>query len=337
MWRLKYLISGLVPRDTVVTIPSQRRNDVIQQDPRHGRNQVIQKLPPLKSGIFYVDDPHEEFRGKPAAPQEPPVNRYDGDRNTAGRRDDEISGIQKSEERVHYVPVSLLSTPPTIQPPQKPYGEIVNKDFNELFKKQQRPLRSKRPRSQHRGKISSAGKSTRNSVYPLGNPYYRTPSTQYGPSRLEGVLGPPNPQLARHQPSHAFDSRSSSTWLPAESYNVHASGREIDYRQEPVIFHVRDSGELVDPNRQQPYPQSEVNAEERVDSARLEGSWYDPQYAQPARRPYQGMMVSQVPSCVSPFLWIENARPGLGMWMNGCGHSLGTCKRITFHSGDKSK
>ena len=118
---------------------------------------------------------------------------------------------------------------------------------------------------------------------------------------------------------------------------MHASGREIDYRQEPVIFHVRDSGELVDPNRQQPYPQSEVNAEERVDSARLEGSWYDPHYAQPARRPYQGMMVSQVPSCVSPFLWIENARPGLGMWMNGCGHSLGTCKRITFHSGDKSK
>ena len=82
----------------MVTIPSQRRNDVIQQDPRHGRNQVIQKLPPLKSGIFYVDDPHEEFRGKPAAPQEPPVNRYDGDRNTAGRSDDEISGIQKSEE-----------------------------------------------------------------------------------------------------------------------------------------------------------------------------------------------------------------------------------------------
>ena len=54
LWPLNYLVSGLVPRDTVVTIPSQRRNDVIQQDPRHGRNQVIRKLPPLKSGIFYV-------------------------------------------------------------------------------------------------------------------------------------------------------------------------------------------------------------------------------------------------------------------------------------------
>ena len=248
---------------------------------------MIQKLPPLKSGIFYVDDPHEEFRGKPAAPQEPPVNRYDGDRNTAGRRDDEISGIQKSEERVHYVPVSLLSTPPTIQPPQKPYGEIVNKDFNELFKKQQRPLRSKRPRSQHRGKISSPGKSTRNSVYPLGNPYYRTPSTQYGPSRLEGVLGPRTP-LVEAQPSHAFDSRSSSTWLPAESYNVHASGREIDYRQEPVIFHVRDSGELVDPSRQQPRQQTYWEGDSAEPQAR-EDVRFDPHYTEATRRPYQGM------------------------------------------------
>ena len=356
MWRLNYPISGLVPRDTVVTIPSQRRNDVIQQDPRHGRNQVIRKLPPLKSGIFYVDDPHEEFRAKPA-PQEPSVDRYHGDRNT----DDETSGFQKSEERVHYVPVSLLSTPPTIQTPQKPYGEIVNKDFNELFKKKQRPLGTKRHRSQHRGKIS-AGKSTRNSVYPLGNPYYRTPSTQYGPSRLEGVLGPPNPQLD-HRPSHAFDSRSSSSWLPAESYNVHASGREIDYRQEPVIFHVRDSGELY---QQQAYPQSEtgwdLDAEGSDSSARLEpevrrdgGSRYDPHYAQPTQRPYQGMMVYAVSMCNRSFLvsvpiprdrkvhvgclpyQCEAGLPGLGMWMNGCGHSLGTCNRITFHSGDKSK
>ena len=361
LWPLNYLVSGLVPRDTVVTIPSQRRNDVIQQDPRHGRNQVIRKLPPLKSGIFYVDDPHEEFRAKPA-PQEPSVDRYHGDRNTAERPDDETSGIniQKSEERVHYVPVSLFSTPPTIQPPQKPYGEIVNKDFNELFKKKQRPLGTKRHRSQHRGKIS-AGKSTRNSVYPLGNPYYRTPSTQYGPSRLEGVLGPPNPQLD-DRPSHAFDSRSSSSWLPAESYNVHASGREIDYRQEPVIFHVRDSGELY---QEQAYPQSEtgwdLNAE-GSDSPSLEpevrrdgGSRYDPHYVQPTQRPYQGMMVYAVSMCNRSLLvsvpiptdrkvhvgclpyQCEASLPGLGMWMNGCGHSLGTCKRITFHSGDKSK
>ena len=257
-----------------------------------------------------MDDPHEEFRAKPAL-QEPSVDRYHGDRNTAERPDDETLGIniQKLEEKVHYVPVSLLSTPPTIQTPQKPYGEIVNKDFNELFKKKQRPLGTKRHRSQHRGKIS-AGKSTRNSVYPLGNPYYRTPSTQYGPNRLEGVLGPPNPQLD-HRPSHAFDSRSSSSWLPAESYNVHASGREIDYRQEPVIFHVRDSGELY----QQSYPQSEagweLNAEEG-DRAWLEpevrrdgGSRYDPHYAQPTQRPYQGMMPCMWSVCATgPFLYV---------------------------------
>ena len=79
-----------------------------------------------------MDDPHEEFRAKPAL-QEPSVDRYHGDRNTAERPDDETLGIniQKLEEKVHYVPVSLLSTPPTIQPPQKPYGDIVNKDFNE--------------------------------------------------------------------------------------------------------------------------------------------------------------------------------------------------------------
>ena len=275
----------------MVTIPSQRRNDVIQQDPRHGRNQVIQKLPPLKSGIFYVDDPHEEFRAKPA-PREPLVDRYHGDRNTADERlDDETSGIsiQESEERVHYVPVSLLSTPPTIQPPQKPYGEIVNKDFNELFKKQKRPSPSKHHRAQARGK-TSAGKSSRNSVYPLGNPYYRTPSTQYGPSRLEGVLGPRTP-LVEAQPSHAFDSRSSSTWLPAESYNVHASGREIDYRQEPVIFHVRDSGELVDPSRQQPRRHSETYWEgDSAEPQAREDVRFDPQhYTQATRRPYQGM------------------------------------------------
>ena len=335
----------------MVTIPSQRRNDVIQQDPRHGRNQVIQKLPPLKSGIFYVDDPHEEFRAKPA-PREPLVDRYHGDRNTADERlDDETSGIsiQESEERVHYVPVSLLSTPPTIQPPQKPYGEIVNKDFNELFKKQKRPSPSKHHRAQARGK-TTAGKSTRNSVYPLGNPYYRTPSTQYGPSRLEGVLGPRTP-LVEAQPSHAFDSRSSSTWLPAESYNVHASGREIDYRQEPVIFHVRDSGELVDPSRQQPRHNSETYWEgDSAEPQAREDVRFDPHYTQAStRRPYQGMngvcghYVSLLECPHSNGGWKSALQCRLSLpsqcearsrhvdeWQAGQ-HSLGTCKRITFH------
>ena len=83
-------------------------------------------------------------------------------------------------------------------------------------------------------------------MYPLGNPYNQKPSQNFGRPRLEGVLGPPNPTLD-NSPSYVIDSRSSS-WQPTNSYNVHASGREIDYRQEPVIFHIKDSGELVNPN-----------------------------------------------------------------------------------------
>ena len=103
-------------------------------------------------------------------------------------------------------------------------------------------------------------------------------------------LRPTKSFLVEAQPSHAFDSRSSSTWLPAESYNVHASGREIDYRQEPVIFHVRDSGELVDPSRQQPRHHSETYWEgDSAEPQAREDVRFDPHYTQATRRPYQGM------------------------------------------------
>lgn len=247
-------LSGLVPRDTVVTIPSQRRNDIIQQDPRHGRNQGLRRLQPLKSGIFYVDDPHEEFRAAPR--RDPTLDRYHGDDYSIDRRDDERApiniqrprqgGRRREGQGVRYVPVSSLSTPPTIATPQRPYGDIVNKDFNDSFKNQVRPQASQRRKPQNRGN-SLRTEAPRKTNYPLGNPYFRTQGQQYGRVRLEGVLGPPTPRLD-HTPSHAFDSRTSSSWAPAEPYNVHASGREIDYRQEPVIFHIRDSGELVDPS-----------------------------------------------------------------------------------------
>ena len=46
---------------------------------------------------------------------------------------------------------------------------------------------------------------------------------------------------------------------------MHASGREIDYRQEPVIFHIKDSCELVNPSLQLP-PETNLGLNDRVDS-----------------------------------------------------------------------
>ena len=46
---------------------------------------------------------------------------------------------------------------------------------------------------------------------------------------------------------------------------MHASGREIDYRQEPVIFHIKDSGELVNPSLQL-LPETNWGLNDRVDS-----------------------------------------------------------------------
>ena len=169
--------------------------------------------------------------------------------------------LQNPRERVRYVPVSLLSTPPTLHTPQQPYGDIVNKDFNDLFKKQRRPqTRPVLPPNIGRDTVLNP---SRNNVYPLGNPYNQKPSQNFGRPRLEGVLGPPNPTLD-NSPSYVIDSRSSS-WQPTDSYNVHASGREIDYRQEPVIFHIKDSGELVEPNLQL-LPETNWGLNDRVDS-----------------------------------------------------------------------
>lgn len=238
-----------MPRDTVVTIPSQRRNDIIQQDPRHGRNQGTKKVPKLRSGIFYVDDPHEEFRATPTV-RDPTLDRFFGDRHMVEHDGDQTS--RKSQQKpqnpqsVRYVPVSLLATPPEVHRPQQPYGDIVNKDFNDLFKHQRtKPPRQELPHNMLRKQDEN---TSRNSVYPLGNPYRRAPVRNVRPPRLQGYLGPPNPWVD-NTPHQTINSRTSFSWEPAEPYNVHASGREIDYRQEPVIYHVADSGQLVDPSK----------------------------------------------------------------------------------------
>ena len=71
---------NLLPRDTIVAIPSQRRNsfDPLQPVSRHGKQDFSRghgndysgrgglrrrkKPEKLKSGIYYVDDPHATFR-----------------------------------------------------------------------------------------------------------------------------------------------------------------------------------------------------------------------------------------------------------------------------------
>ena len=159
---------------------------------------------------------------------------------------------QEHNPSVRYVPVSLLPTPPSIQPPQPPYGDIVNKDFNDLF--HQRKTVSVRPPPSN---VEGSTKSSRDTVYPLGNPYSRAPPahphphTHLRPPRLEGVLGPPNPRVDT-TPTHRLQERGggSGSWVPTQSYTVHTQGREIMYRQEPVIYHIADSGQLVDPRQE---------------------------------------------------------------------------------------
>ena len=73
---------SLLSRDTIVAIPSQRRNsfDPLRPAPgvsRHGKQDIgrgglrRRKRPEkLKSGIYYVDDPHATFRDEHERAQE---------------------------------------------------------------------------------------------------------------------------------------------------------------------------------------------------------------------------------------------------------------------------
>lgn len=279
---------GLVPRDTVVTIPSHRRNSIIHQDQRHGRTEGNRKIDHLKSGIYYVDDPYEKYREKPKK-REPPnvagypffgVDRFDGgvDRYDGGvdRFDGAVSDYQSDEPTgridldgagVRFIPVSLLSTPPTITTTDRPYGEIVNKDFYDLSTGGRKP----KPEFPKSGRKVVAASST-NTLYPLGNPNYGSnsnPRPQYFPDqapvsnsrppRLEGVLGPRRPQL-QETPRQIVNVQryASSSWAPSNN-KYHGKGREIEYRREPIIYQVKDSGELVMPNNEHPYIENDYD------------------------------------------------------------------------------
>jgi len=267
---------GLVPRDTVVTIPSQRRNSIIHQDQRHGRTEGTRKIDHLKSGIYYVDDPYEKYREKPKQRQRPNVAGYPffGADRFFDRADD-IRDYQSDEpssridldvdEGVRYIPVSLLSTPPTITTTNRPYGEIVNKDFYDLSTGARRKPKPEAPKSGRKVATSST-----NTLYPLGNPNYgsnsnarpqyfpdQAPVSNSRPPRLEGVLGPRRPQLKETQ-RHIVNYAATSSWAPS-NHKYHGKGREIEYRKEPIIYQVKDSGELVNPNNGHPHIENDYD------------------------------------------------------------------------------
>jgi len=285
---------GLVPRDTVVTIPSQRRNSIlhhgpihpnqrhgpafqdhgpvhrdhgpVHQDQRHGRTEGTRKIDHLKSGIYYVDDPYEKFREKPKKRRPANIAGYpffggdlfSGDDYISDYQSDEPSSridLNDEEESVRFIPVSLLSTPPTITTTNRPYGEIVNKDFYDLSTGETKP----KPEAPKSGRKVVTSSTNTNTLYPLGNPNYgsssgarpqysanKPPMSNPRPPRLEGVLGPPIPELKETR-RHIINYATTSSWAPSK-HKYHGKGREIEYRQEPIIYQVKDSGELVNPN-----------------------------------------------------------------------------------------
>jgi len=250
---------GLVPRDTIVTIPSERRNSIIHQDQRHGRTEGNRKKDHLKSGIYYVDDPYEKFREK--TKKRNPFN--EGFQTMGDDRFFDVSEYPSDEPSdqnsfqdagVRFIPVSLLSTPPTITTTDRPYGEIVNKDFYDLS------TRGKKQKPETRKLGRKVATKNTNTLYPLGNPYQgsnrntrpqyfpeQSPTSNSYPLRLEGVLGPRRPEV-EESPRHVvqFQSKTGSSWAPSDN-KYHGKGREIEYRKEPIIYQVKDSGELVAP------------------------------------------------------------------------------------------
>jgi len=251
---------------------SQRRNSFVptifhHQDKRHGRQEhkrgnVVKRKKPekLKSGIYYVDDPYATFRDENELAIEKAQDRVSDSDYDYFYEDykDQIEYDRHGDSLIHqkikFVPVSKISTPPTITTTEKPYGEIVNKDFyDELSANKQitplyqdsQPLKSVRKVSVEIGE--------HNTAYPLGNPYYNYYyNTRSHPARLEGVPGPPVPQLPHEENTYSNANQQSSShdrndnWSPADKEYTNFN-REMEYDNNQVIFSIKDSGELVDP------------------------------------------------------------------------------------------
>ena len=180
------------------------------QDQRHGRqenkrgHQVRRKKPEkLKSGIYYVDDPYATFRDENELALRRAQERVsDSDydyfyEDYKDQREFDRRGNSPINQAVKFVPVSQIATPPSITTTEKPYGEIVNKDFYDELA----AARQTQPLDQHSPPLKSARKVSveageHNTAYPLGNPYYNYYyNTHSHPARLQGVFGPPVPQL----------------------------------------------------------------------------------------------------------------------------------------------
>ena len=188
---------------------AQRRNSFVPsrfpgQDKRHGRQEqkrghlVRRKKPEkLKSGIYYVDDPYATFRDENELAlrrAQERVSDSDSDydyfyEDYQDQREYERRGDGTIHQRVKFVPVSQISTPPTITTTERPYGEIVNKDFYDELSAN----RQIQPLHQHSEPLKSVRKVSveigeHNTAYPLGNPYYNYYyNTKSHPARLEGI------------------------------------------------------------------------------------------------------------------------------------------------------
>ena len=195
---------------------SQRRNSFIpsrfqNQDHRHGRQEqkgrnIVRRKKPekLKSGIYYVDDPYATFRDESELAQrraEERISNSDYDYFYEDYKDqieyDRHSGNSPIHQKVKFIPVSKISTPPTITTTEKPYGEIVNKDFYDELTANRQVQSSHQQRSPVKSlRKVSVEIGEHNTAYPLGNPYYNYYyNTHSQPARLEGVFGPPVPRL----------------------------------------------------------------------------------------------------------------------------------------------
>ena len=98
------------------------------------------------------------------------------------RRRQQHWGEEWPENPENYLPVSLLSTPPTITTTRRPYGEIVNKDFFDKLRSpatkspvsiKNKPKNSRQVSGGQRDVLASLpnrGGGGEQNLFPLGGP-----------------------------------------------------------------------------------------------------------------------------------------------------------------------